>query len=178
MPAILLCVQAAVPNSSTASSRVNFNSQVEMTKVVKRVKQENTAIPSLIAQQDASQMAYIDAEVRPRFLQHGFNDEQISKIHELALADFHRTNPDIHIDPGEYKASVEDFGGIKISTNPAGAAVRIDDKQWQDPTNTGAMTHSGSRTVVLKKTGYRPVSRTVTVPAGDWVSMEATLEKE
>lgn len=192
VPVILIFTQASGPDSITKGNKANLNLQADTTKVVSNTEEQSSDSPNSTAQQDGDRKAAIDAEMRPRLLQHGFTDQQIDKIFDLALAEAQQRassasqpssapnagiSPDVRIDPGEYRASVEDFGGIKIVTNPEGARVKIDDKSWDDPTDCSALTHSGTRTIWLKKAGYKPVTRTVIVPAGDWASLEVTLEK-
>lgn len=196
---ILIFTQSAGPGSIATGSSANLVLQADTTKVVSNTGQQS-GINGMPTQQGTNRKAAIDAEMRPRLLRHGFTNQQIDKIFQLSLAEAQqRSNsaqseatggrsdlpggslpggsPDVRIDPGEYRASVEDFGGIKIVTNPEGAQVKIDDKSWDDSTDCSAFTHSGTRIVWIRKTGYKPVTRTVIVPAGDWVSLEVTLEK-
>ncbi len=192
---ILISTQSAGPNSITTGNSANLNLQADTTKITSNTQQQGgpNGTPT---QHGANRKADTDAEMRPRLLRHGFTDQQIDKIFKLALTETQQrassprgemtgsssggslgASPDVRIDPGEYRARVEDFGGIKIITSPEGARVTIDNKSWDDSTDCMALTHSGTRIVWIRKPGYKPITRTVMVPAGDWASLEVTLEK-
>jgi hypothetical protein len=176
---LLLALATAILAQSIQRSESKVAvSRYEMQGIAEKVGAKNRLISRETVNQDATRLTRADHGVRPYYRQRGFSDEQVNKIHELALTEIRHNDPNGTVTLAAYKKAVEDFGAIKIDTTPPGAEVRLDGKPWDEPTSTTALTHSGSRMIQLFKPGYKSVNDSVTVVAGASVTFSRTLIKE
>lgn len=68
-------------------------------------------------------------------------------------------------------------GGVKVTSMPAGAALKVDGKEKGKAPAIAGKLKPGKHTVELTLSGYKPVTREVVVEAGKELAVEVKLEK-
>src|SRR6266849_5457498 len=105
--------------------------------------------------------------------QESFSDSDIQQVECLAWADYRKQNPkgQLVLDRfAEYAA--ENYGGLKVRSRPAGAAIAVDNLPWDGPTDAQNMCSVGTRHVRLSKPGYYDEVGDAVVNQGQWTIFE------
>ena len=99
-----------------------------------------------------------------------------------ARLDKHRTaKQDIEVKTGDVKTvnllPTPMYGSLQIITKPAGASISINGKEYENTPTTIEKFLTGEYAVVLSKTGYESINKTVTVSEGQTIELNETLIK-
>lgn len=108
----------------------------------------------------------------------GRSDSQLLNILGHTWSDFRKENPNIKLTSEKFATLAEAYGGLRITSDPPGAEIQIDEKPWVDPTNTEGAAHVGERVIRLSKEGYEPASGTALVKQGEWTPFFRKLKKK
>jgi hypothetical protein len=108
-----------------------------------------------------------------------FSDSDIQQIECDGWRDYRKLHPGEQLDADKFlKFASENFGGLKVTSNPDGAAIRVDDKPWSDATNTQSSCKVGIRHVKLTKPGYQDELGDAIVKEGQWTLFHRDLKKK
>lgn len=126
-----------------------------------------TGLISTAASQDDAR-----ARIYRYFSAKGFSDAQIGTVIELTyVAVGDRSDDEI------VTYARTSFGGLEVRSQPAGAAISVDDKRW-GTTNRRDVTRSGERHIRLKKDGYIEEEGVCEVEGGEWCTFDKKLRKK
>ncbi len=113
-----------------------------------------------------------------------FNNNEPEKAKE-AFTRLIQQNPSYKIDEDMVSPKIVDFfsqikkqslGALTVSSNPAGAEVKLDGKSIGKTNLDRAFASKGEHTVEISKQGYKTVTRTVQL-TGDGIQIQAELEQ-
>jgi len=110
--------------------------------------------------------------------QFGQSDSQLLSILGHAWSDYRKDNPNRMFTADEFVALAEAYGGLRITSDPPGAQIRVDEKTWVDPTNTEGAAHVGERVIELSMEGFKPETGTALVKQGEWTPFFRKLKKK
>lgn len=110
--------------------------------------------------------------------QFGQSDTELSEITGRAWFEFRENNSKSRLTSDEVVALGQGYGGLKIESDPQGAAIRVDDKGWTEPTNAESATRTGERAIRLSKLGYQDENGTAVVKQGEWTTFFRKLKKK
>ncbi|MFZ3214554.1 MAG: hypothetical protein WA192_00665 [Candidatus Acidiferrales bacterium] len=175
----------------TDSSKLAECSNVEGADgiVVSDAKQRNsflTATGRCMSAQDSNISALTLAEdkgviersyptVRAFYRSRKYSDSDVAKILALAWTEFRRKNPSKQMSGAAFVQLGNSFGQLIVKSEPAGAAITVDARPWEGPTNNSDWTDSGQRVVKLLKQGCQPAEGNVDVLAGGSATFERKL---
>lgn len=181
---IFLLPGAGVVRSQVGSSQIiaqdRSNSQWKLqTATAEEIARENPSMSFDLLKEDGRAIQTAYPKVKTAFEKEGFTTSQVDQIVARAWKDYRSDHASGKLDSDRFvKYAEENFGGLSISSAPTGAAVYVDGKKWDDPTDCKGLTHTGRRKVVLIKEGYVEVDEYVQVNAGAWTSFSKTLKKK
>jgi hypothetical protein len=142
--------------------------------------QKNPALTTEKTGLDAQFSAAVLPEVRSKFKSDTVTDRQLQSLIELASHDYRSEHPNTVVEPGKFAAYVvEGYGFLSVHSDPPGAEVWVDRKQWDgltDIDNNG--TKAGEKTVKVKKLGFEEETGTVEVRAGNFALFYRKLKKQ
>lgn len=110
--------------------------------------------------------------------QFGQSDTELLEITGRAWFEFREKDSKSRLTSDEFVALGQGYGGLKIKSDPPGAAIRVDDKAWTEPTNTEGATRTGERAIRLSKPGYQDISGAAVVKQGQWTTFFRKLKKK
>jgi hypothetical protein len=164
-------------NSATATKKPNPCGSVksEMTYVA----EGEPSINSSIASRDLETITVAQQRVKQEYAKRGFDDCAAMEATALAWRDLRLSQPKGQLEEGAIvKLANEGFGGLKITSVPAGASIRVDGKSWDQPTNTTSWTHVGKRIITLSLAGYQDSTGEEVVRPGASVEYHKKLVKK
>lgn len=116
-------------------------------------------------------------KLRARFTE-SFNNSDIQQVECQAWADYRKQNPNGRLDLDSFAKYAENYGGLRVRSRPAGAAISIDNLSWDGPTDAQNMCRVGARHVRLSKPGYYDEIGDADVKQGQWAIFERDLRKK
>jgi hypothetical protein len=115
--------------------------------------------------------------LKERYLEKGFSDSDVQQIIGLAWMDYREVSPTPYLTKDTFiKFAYSKFGGLKVSSKPPGATIRVDGKQWSDETNSQSVTPVGSRVILLSKNGCEESTGQADVKEGQWTAFHRVLK--
>ena len=94
--------------------------------------------------------------VQQAYRKRGFDDCAATQATVLAWQELRMKQPQGHLNEDALVELAEDgYGRLRVGSIPAGAAIRVDGRLWDKPTDTDSWTHVGKRTVILSLNGYK-----------------------
>jgi hypothetical protein len=117
-------------------------------------------------------------KLRSRFPE-SFSNSDIQQVDCQAWADYRKQNPNGQLDLDSFaKYAAENYGGLKVRSRPAGAAIAVDNLAWDGPTDAQNMCSVGTRHVRLSKPGYYDEVGDAVVKQGQWTIFEKDLREK
>jgi len=116
-------------------------------------------------------------KLRSRFKE-SFNNSDIQQVECQAWADYRQQNPNGQLDLDSFTKYAENYGGLKVHSRPAGAAIAVDNLPWDGPTDAQNMCRVGTRHVRLSKHGYYDEVGDADVKQGQWTIFERDLREK
>jgi len=143
-------------------------------------QQSATAFPCEppISQADMRVFQSAQPKLRAHF-SGGFSDPDIQRIECEGWRDYKKLHRGEQLDADKFlKFASENFGGLKVTSNPDGAAIKVDDKLWSDATNAQSSCKVGTRHIRLTKPGYQDGVGDAIVKEGQWTLFHKDLKKK
>jgi hypothetical protein len=106
-----------------------------------------------------------------------FSDCEIRRITGLAWREFRDEQPKTRLTKQTLVDAVENFGGLIVLSEPAGAAIWVDDTKWTTSTKTKDFTHVGTIRIRLELAGYENVEGTVIVARSKWATFNGKFKR-
>ena len=117
-------------------------------------------------------------KLRSRFPE-SFSNSDIQQVECQAWADYRKQNPNGQLDLDSFaKYAAENYGGLKVHSRPAGAAIVVDNLPWDGPTDAQNMCGVGTRHVRLSRPGYYDEVGDADVKQGQWTIFERDLREK
>jgi hypothetical protein len=113
--------------------------------------------------------------VRDFYVSRKYSDADVAQILALAWTEFRGKNPSKQMSRVAFVQLGNSFGQLIVKSEPRGAAISVDARPWEGPTNSSNWTDSGQRLVKLVKQGCQPAEGNVIVPAGGSATFERKL---
>jgi hypothetical protein len=129
--------------------------------------------------EDTKFVAGVSPKIRDKFKAEGVADDQIRALLDTAWRDYLSAKPNAVVDPDKFVQFVTDgYGFLSITTEPSGADIWVDGKQWEGETNQISGTKVGKRSVKVRKAGYEEETDTLEVRPGRLCEFYKKLKKE
>lgn len=108
-----------------------------------------------------------------------FTNSDIQQVECQAWAEYRKKTPKGHLDLESFaEYAAENYGGLKVQSRPAGAAITVDNLPWDGPTDAQNMCGVGTRHVRLAKPGYYDEVGEADVKKGQWTIFERALREK
>jgi hypothetical protein len=151
------------------------------TTVYKRAAHEiaksNPAISNATLDQDLHLVDNVESKVRAYYPK-TFSDEDVQRITVQTWIDLRQAKPEGPLDLDRFERyALESFGGLRITSQPEGAAIEVDQRPWADSTDAQSSCRTGNRHIKLSKDGYEDEVGDAVVKEGQWTLFNRTLKK-
>jgi hypothetical protein len=144
--------------------------------------QKQLGVPSHVCDVASSREAEFLGAVQPKLRAHfsrSFKDADVGQIECDGWSDYMKLYPHEQPDTDKFLKFVsENFGGLKVTSTPDGAAIEVDGKPWSDTTNAQNSCRVGVRHVKLTKPGYQEEVGEAIVKEGQWTLFQRDLKKK
>jgi hypothetical protein len=141
--------------------------------------QEDPSLNAHLAGEDFATLVTAQKRLQSAYEKRGLDSCDSTEATVLAWRYIRARQPNGHLDEDALvKFAGEGFGGLKIVSTPPGAAIRVDSKPWDRPTNTMSWTRVGTRTITLSRDGYEDSQGEQVVVAGTVVEYQRKLLKK
>jgi hypothetical protein len=108
----------------------------------------------------------------------GFNQCDVDQVIQQTWIQLRKENGNNNFTQAQFVQEASEYGGLRIKSTPSGATIWVDNAQWEKPTNTGRMTHIGTRKIKLLLEGYEDSFGEKEVLADQWTDYAQTLKKK
>jgi hypothetical protein len=117
-----------------------------------------------------------EAELRTRFSK-SFSASDIKQVECRAWQDYRERHPEGKLDLDSFSAyAADNYGGLRVRSRPEGAAIVVDTKPWDGPTDSQNMCSIGTRHIVLSKPGYYDEAGDAIVKHGELTIFQRDLK--
>ena len=148
-------------------------------KAANYVSEKEHLVDQATVHADLDTLVAARRRVQETYAAKGFDNCASTRVTVLAWKEMRKDQPRGKLNEDTLvKLANEGFGGLKITSVPPGAAIKVDGKSWDDPTNTASWTHIGTRIIELSLRGYEDSKGEKKVTAGTTVEYKAKLSKK
>jgi hypothetical protein len=166
-------------NAKTAIDIARDRNCESVRTAANHVSEKEPTIDRVIVHRDLKTLIDAQKRIKQVYAERGFDDCTSMQVTALAWKELRMNQPRGKLNEDSLvKLANDGFGGLKIISVPAGAAIKVDGKQWDQPTNTASWTHVGKRKIELLLQGYEDSEGVKEVIAGAAVEYRAKLEKK
>ncbi len=155
---------------SDAKQRTNF-----LNSIGRCMSQQDSNISALTLAEDKGVIEHSYPTVREFYVSRKYSEADVARVLVLAWTEFRWKNPSKQMSGVDFVRLGNSYGQLNVKSEPPGAAISVDARLWEGPTNISDWTDSGQRFVKLVKQGCQPTEGTVTVPAGGTATFERKL---
>jgi hypothetical protein len=153
---LLLCVVSHGQSVRTGELKGDTQHCRNVTTELAHMSQENTSAHQVTVAADVDTVTAAQKRIQEAYRKRGFDDCAATQVTVLAWQELRMKQPRGHLNEDALVKLAEDgYGGLGVVSIPAGAAIRVDGRLWDKPTDTDSWTHVGKRTVTLSLNGYK-----------------------
>jgi PEGA domain-containing protein len=173
---VSLCAVTGSQVASTAEMRESSGQKMLYKRTAGEIARANPAVSKETLQLDLAVVQNAEPRLREHY-PNTFTDSDVWHIAADAWVGFREKQPKEQLDVDKFaKLASESYGGLKITSKPDGAAIEVDSKRWDDPTNARGSCHTGTRLIKLSKSGYQTVAGNAVVTEGKWTLFHRDLK--
>jgi len=159
-----------------STARGEMYSQAAYSKAAAEISKSNPAVSRKTLEKDTFQVREAEPSVKKLFKKGALSDEDVQLISISAWKDYRQEQPKGEFSIDRYVNLVDEFGLLVITSTPNGAAIKVDGRPWEDPTNARNGARAGVRTVRLSKPGFEDAVGDVDVKKGESTLFHADLK--
>jgi hypothetical protein len=170
-----VCVlQSAIPSQRQDSSA----HLTTYKRAANEIAKSNPSVTGTTLDSDLPLIISVEPKVRAHYPS-SFSDIDVQHITIKTWMEFRQSKPEGPLDMPKFEQyAMESFGGLQITSQPEGAAIEVDLRQWADTTNSQSSCRTGTRHIKLSKEGYEDELGDAIVTEGRWTMFNRTLKKK
>jgi PEGA domain-containing protein len=174
----VFCGHAHSQVASTAPPERPSDGKDIYKETANQIAKANPKVNPQTLQYDLSVVQRAEPKLRERYPV-SFSDADVQHIATQSWMDFRTQHPNDKLDLDKFaKLASESYGGLKVTSTPNGAAIEVDSRLWDDPTNAQSSCRTGTRHIKLSKPGYDDAEGDAVVVEGQWTLFHKDLKKK
>jgi len=139
------------------------------------ISREKPGVPTVVLDQDKKVIESSYGTVRQFYVSKNHTSGDVADISILAWTKFRDENASAPMDGRTFVQMSMSYGQLTVDSEPPGATIFVDSKQWDDLTDSTNWTEAGERSVKLLKKGCQLTEGKITVHQAGSVTFDKKL---